>query len=110
MELLTASVSAEGLKISVLDGDREVGRVFLYVIRNELNSKPFGVGEDFFVDAAYRNSGVGTQLATALIREARSRECYKVLGFSRFSNDGSHRLMERLGFRKCGYEFRMDLT
>ena len=96
------------VKITAEEAGQVVGRAFLYVLKNELHKEPFGFLEDVFVDADYRNKGIGKQLVEKAIVEARSRNCYKLIGDSRFENEAAHRFYERLGFKKQGYEFRMD--
>lgn len=88
---------------------KEVGRAYLYLIRNDLREAPYGLLEDVFVDESYRGQGIGTELTNAVIVKAKEIGCYKLLATSRMERPQVHALYEKLGFQKHGFEFRMDL-
>ncbi|MGX1565480.1 GNAT family N-acetyltransferase [Streptomyces sp. NPDC055506] len=100
---------AEAEKISVVMNGREVARLFLYYLTNEQHSASFVFCEDWFVEEGYRNHGLGKILAVEAIRRARERKCYKVVANSRFGKENVHRLLESSGYRKHGFEFRVDI-
>ncbi len=103
-------VSASGLRISISVDDKEVARAHLYLLKNDLHEQPFGLVEDVFVDEAYRSCGAGGRLLGAIIEEAKSANCYKLIATSR--SDGTresvHAWYKRLGFLEWGTEFRMN--
>lgn len=88
--------------------DVEIGRATLYILENELHSRPFGLLEDVFVNEKYRGSGVGTQLTEHVIKKARDHGCYKLICTSRYTKPKVHQLYTRLGFKDHGKEFRID--
>lgn len=88
---------------------RVVGSIFLYILKNNLHDEPYGYMEDLVVDEAHRGKGLGTELITAVIDEAKRRGCYKLVGTSRHTRPGVHAWYEKLGFKNYGVEFRMDL-
>ena len=91
MEVKKASQSnCNGVKFSVEDSGREVGRAYLYVITNDLHDTPYGLLEDVFVDPDYREQGLGTQLVQAIIKEASRQRCYKLIGTSRYDRPSVH--------------------
>jgi GNAT superfamily N-acetyltransferase len=92
----------------VVDGKR-VGRAFLFIIYNDLHQKPYGLLEDVFVEEEYRGKGIGKELVKQVIKKAKEIGCYKLIATSRFEREHVHRLYENLGFKKWGYEFRLDL-
>lgn len=100
---------SNAVKIEILDGRKKIGRAFLYVIYNDLHQKPYGLMEDVFVEPSFRGQGWGTKIIKEIIRLARRKGCYKLIGTSRFRNAGAQRLYRRLGFQKHGVEFRMNL-
>jgi len=100
---------ARGVRFSVRNGDREVGRAYLYVMANDLHKEPFGLLEDVFVAESERGSGLGTALVNEVIRAARDAGCYKLVATSRASRPKVHELYERLGFANYGLEFRLNL-
>ena len=101
------SVKAEGIKFFVKKDGKEVARAFLYVMRNDLNKKPFGFLEDLFVDESLRGQGIGTELLNNVISEAKKLGCYKLVGTSRHERENVHKMYEKIGFKNFGIEFKM---
>jgi GNAT superfamily N-acetyltransferase len=89
----------------------EVGRAWLYLIRNDIHQEPYGLLEDVDVIEEWKGTGIGSALLRAVIEKARSEGCYKLVATSR--NDGTredvHAWYERAGLKRYGIEFRMDL-
>lgn len=99
-----------GIRLSAKDEDgNEIGRVWLYVIWNNLHSRPYGYVEDLYVEEDARGLGVARELMRALLREADRQCCYKVIAGSRHERPHVHAFYEKLGFRDHGKEFRLDL-
>jgi GNAT superfamily N-acetyltransferase len=103
------SIAANGIRFSLERDGREVGRAYLYLLKNDLHIQPFGLLEDVFVEPDYRGAGVARELLDAVIAEAK-RSCYKLLATSR--DDGTrasvHEWYIRLGFVDYGTEFRIN--
>lgn len=102
------SKKAYGVKLSFQDGNKEIGRVFLYILYNNLHKRPFGLIEDVFVNENYRNLGLGSKLVTAVIAEAKKRRCYKVIATSRSSKPELKKFYKRFGLEVWGVEYRID--
>lgn len=102
-------LNCKGVRIFVEEGGREVGRAYLYLIRNGLRSKYYGFMEDVFVDESLRGRGIGTKLVKKIIKLAKEYDCYKLIATSRHERQKVHELYEKLGFRNHGLEFRIDL-
>ncbi len=85
------------------------GHIFLYLIYNNLHNQPYALLEDLWVKEKYRNQGVGTKLIKKAILKAKELKCYKILVTSRFERENIHNWYQILGFKKYGYEFRLDL-
>ncbi|OGH92968.1 MAG: hypothetical protein A2534_03370 [Candidatus Magasanikbacteria bacterium RIFOXYD2_FULL_39_9] len=98
-----------GIRITVVEEDKEIGRVWLYVLYNNLHKEPFGLLEDVFVDEKQRGKGVGKQVVQAAIEEAKKIGCYKLIANTRSSKEIVCAWYEKFGFKKHGVEFRMDL-
>lgn len=98
-----------GIKFVAEEDGREIGRVFLYILKNDLHDQPFGFLEDVFVGEAHRSRGLGGDLVKAVIAEAKAQGCYKLICTSRHSNEKAVAFYERFGFKNHGLEFRMDL-
>jgi len=96
------------IKFELKDGSKIVGRAYLYLIKNNLHKRPYGLLEDVFVNNAYRGRGLGTQLIEKVIKEAKKRKCYKLISTSRISRKNVHKFYQKLGFKKWGVEFRIN--
>lgn len=109
MEIKKETIQSSAVRFSVVQNEQEVGRAFLFLIKNDLHDKPYGLLEDVKVDENFRGKGIGTLLVQQVIDEAKKLGCYKILATSRHSRPKVHAMYERLGFRNHGLEFRMDL-
>ena len=107
MEIKQEKILAEGIKFVIKKDGKEVGRGFLYLMKNESHDLPFGLLEDIYVEEKYRGQGVGTELLNEMIKIAREK-CYKLILTSRYSKPKVHELYLKLGFKDWGKEFRMD--
>lgn len=104
-------VLAQGVRLSIRDEEgHELARAWLYVLRNNLHSQPFGFLEDVFVTEEARRGGLATKIVQSVIERARAHGCYKLVDSSRFDRPWVHLLYEKLGFRKHGFAFRLDLA
>ncbi|TFB08153.1 GNAT family N-acetyltransferase [Candidatus Atribacteria bacterium MT.SAG.1] len=108
METKIEKISGQGFKFLILEDDKEVARARLYVLKNDLHPESFGFIEDVYVKEGHQGKGYGTKIIKLLIEKAKECECYKLICNSRFSRSGVHNFYEKLGFKRYGYEFRMD--
>jgi GNAT superfamily N-acetyltransferase len=97
------------VKITAEENAKAVGWAYLYIIFQDRHEEPYGLVENVYVEEEYRSRGVGTKLMEAIIQEARERNCYKLIGHSRTFKTKVHGFYEKLGLKKFGFEFRMDL-
>lgn len=97
------------IRLAITKGKKEIARAYLYLIKNDLHKEPYGLLEDVFVEEKHRGQGLGTKIVRASIAEAKKRGCYKFICTSQSSQEVVHRFYEKLGLKKYGYEFRMDL-
>ena len=65
--------------------------------------------EGIVVDEKHRGKGAGTALAKKFIELAKEKGCYKIVFTSSDKRADVHKFYENLGFKKWGFEFRMDL-
>ena len=98
-----------GVLVTLEEKGKTVGRAYVYVLKNGLHKKPFGYLEDVFVDEKYRGMGFGTKLTKLAIAEAKKRKCYKIIATSRLGRPKLHKFYGKWGFKKHGYEFRVDI-
>lgn len=97
------------VRLAVFENGEELGAMYLYLIANESHEQPYALLEDLLVKEEHRKKGVGTLLIKEAIAEAKRLGCYKVIGTSRLSRENVHQFYEKLGLKKWGFEFRMDL-
>jgi len=109
MEFEENFVETKGVKISAKENGKEIGRCFIYLIKNDLHKEPYALLEDVFVNEKYREKGIGTQLVKRAIELAKKLNCYKIIATSRFERENLHEWYQGLGFKKHGFEFRIDL-
>src|SRR5260370_41661674 len=96
MALKAVRVPAYGVKITSALKGKIVGRADLYVMTNDLHTRPFGLMEDVFVDPDYRGSEIGTALVKRIVAEAKRRCCYKLTATSCHARHRVHALYDRL--------------
>jgi GNAT superfamily N-acetyltransferase len=104
------SRAAEGIRFSVRGPEGELGRAYLYIMRNDLHEAPFGLLEDVYIEESQRGKGLGTSLVRKVIAAAEEANCYKLIATSRMSRPRVHELYESLGFQRHGLEFRMNFA
>jgi len=98
------------VRLSASENGVEIGAMYLYLIKNDSHKKPYALLEDLLVKEYHRKKGVGSTLVKEAISEARRLGCYKIIGTSRTSREEVHHFYEKLGMKKYGYEFRLDLA
>lgn len=109
MEMKIKSFEVRGVKISFKKKGKEIGRCFVYAIENDIHKNPYALLEDVLVVEELRGEGIGSELVKKAVEVAKEMKCYKIIATSRFERDKIHGWYEKLGFKKFGYEFRMDL-
>jgi len=101
--------SSRAIKIEIYKENEKIGRCFLYLIKNDLHKEPYCLLEDVFIEEKFRGKGYGSFLVKRAIELAKNYGCYKIIATSRFERENVHKFYENLGFKKFGYEFRIDL-
>src|SRR3990167_10611681 len=109
MEILKQEIAANGIKIIATENGATIGRAYLYLLKNDLHEEPFGFMEDVFVEEVHRKRGIGRMLVEAVIAEAKSQGCYKLICTSRHEKPDVHDYYKKFGFADHGLEFRVDL-
>ncbi len=108
-DISSKNKKTDSLRLSLRQEGKEIGRVWLYFIRNDLHAQPYAYIEDLYVEEPFRGKSFGTKLMQAALEEARKRKCYKVIATSRFEREKVHEFYKKLGFKEYGKEFRMEL-
>jgi len=114
MDIELQEFAMPAVKVVLTDNGKEIGRGFLYIMKNELHQQPgkqslVGYIEDVFLDEEYRKQQLGKKIVEKIIDEAKKRGCYKLIGTSRYGRDKLHAYYESMGFKDHGKEFRLDL-
>lgn len=106
-------IPAQSFRFCAFDHDTQVeaGRARLYVIKNDLHEKPYGLLEDVFVHEDFRSNGVARNLVESIVEKARYLDCYKIIAsVDRTTNNHAYGLYMDIGFFNWCQEIRMDLN
>ncbi len=110
VELHASRLAGEGVKLALSKAGKEIARVRLFFIENELHDQPYALIEDLFVQEEFRGQSLGSRLMRAAIEEAKKNGCYKILATSRNEREKVHEFYRQLGFKEWGKEFRLELS
>ena len=108
-ELREVPIIARGKRYSVSRNGREIARVRMIFVENDLHEKPYALIEDLHVSEECRGQGVGTSLVQRLIEDAKKSGCTKIIATSRLSRENIHSFYENNDLKRYGFEFRKDL-
>lgn len=86
-----------------------VGSGITFYLKNPGHDRPFAYLEGVVVDNNYRSKGIGTALSKFAVKLAKKKGCYKIVFTSGMDRTDVHKFYENLGFKKWGWEFRLDL-
>jgi GNAT superfamily N-acetyltransferase len=109
MEVKEKVLETKGIKFFVEENFQEIGRCFIYLIKNDLHEEPYALLEDVFVDENFRGKEIGKKLVERAIEKAKDLGCYKIIATSRFERGKIHDWYEKLDLKKFGFEFRINL-
>ncbi|HSX18638.1 MAG TPA: GNAT family N-acetyltransferase [Candidatus Saccharimonadales bacterium] len=91
------------------ENGKVLGAGTIFYLKNAGHTSPFAFLEGIVVDDAARGKGIGTALSKKAIELAKAKGCYKMIFTSGMDREKIHKFYEELGFKKWGFEFRMDL-
>jgi len=86
-----------------------VATATIYYIDVAARDKPYALLEGLVVDKNKRGQGFGSEFFNKCIDIAKKKGCYKMIFTSGYNREEAHDFYQRLGFKKWGYEFRIDL-
>lgn len=109
MDIQSLEVSANAKRLSLRQEQREIARIWVYFIKNNLHAQPYALIEDLFVNEEFRNQGIGAKMVRAAIEEAKRAGCYKLIGTSRNEREEVHQFYVKNGLKEYGKEFRIEL-
>lgn len=96
------------IRFSHIEEEKEIGRAFLYILKNDLHKQPFGLMEDVFIDKSKRGRHLGREIIKQVLEEAKARGCYKIICTCRYEKPKVHEIYSSLNFKDHGKEFRID--
>ena len=108
MRIIKKDIDLTATKLFIKEKGKEIARAYLCILSNDLHEKPFGYVEDVFVAKLHRGQGLGTKIVEAVIEEAKTYECYKLVACSRDGREKLHNLYKKIGFAEHGKEFRIS--
>ncbi len=109
MLVQTKEMPGRARKVALSSKGKEIGRIWIHFLHNDLHEQPYALIEDLFVEEKWRGNGLGSKLVKAALAEAKKEGCYKVLATSRHTRPQVHEFYRKLGFQDWGKEFRMSL-
>lgn len=97
------------LHVAILDGEVVGSFALLVMINLGHMGAPSAIVEDVVVDPALQNRAIGRTMMEAAMRLAREKGCYKLVLSSNARRTRAHRFYDRLGFRRHGISFHVEL-
>ncbi|OGH78423.1 MAG: GNAT family N-acetyltransferase [Candidatus Magasanikbacteria bacterium RIFOXYC2_FULL_40_16] len=97
------------IKIECEVDGKIMGHAYLYIIKNDLHDRPYGLLEDLFVEEEYRGQGIGKKILNEALEEAKKNNCYKLISQSRYERTGVHEFYKKNGLTDYGKNFRINL-
>lgn len=94
--------------VASIDG-KIIGTATIYFIDVAARGRPYAFLEGLVIHEDHRGNGHGTAFFKKCLDAAKNKDCYKMLFTSGMNRQSTHKFYEKLGFKKWGYEFRMDL-
>ena len=92
------------------DRQKIVGTFSLIIMENIIHIGGFtGLVESVVVHDQYRSRGIGKMMMEFAIQKCKESECYKMSLSSKLIRERAHAFYERLGFKKHGYSFLIEL-
>lgn len=93
-----------------VDGCRVVGTYAILVMDNIGHcGTPSALVESVVVDPAVQGRGIGLSMMDHAMTIAQEKGCYKLALSSSVKRDRAHAFYEKLGYRRYGYSFGVDL-
>jgi GNAT superfamily N-acetyltransferase len=90
--------------------DKIVGTFSLSIMDNIAHmGQSSGLVEDVVVKKSMRSKGTGRKMMEYALEICRKNNCYKMNLSSNLKRERAHKFYERLGFKKHGYSFSIEL-
>jgi len=98
-------------KVFVALMDNEVVGTFELLIMDNFAHRgaPSGIIEDVVVSEKYHGRGIGKEMMRFAVERCRDMGCYKVTLSSNLKRNKAHEFYERIGFKKHGYSFLVEI-
>ncbi len=109
MEIKTTKISSECQRFSVTKEGGEVGRTYIYFIKNDIHKRPYTFIEDVHIEEGYRGKGVGKELIKQIHKEVKKMDCYKIVLCCKHDNPKAYKFYKKLHYKDMGTKFRIDL-
>ena len=87
-----------------------VGTFSLIIMDNIIHfGRSTGLVESVVVHEKYRSLGIGKKMMEFAIQRCKESNCYKMSLSSNMTRERAHSFYERLGFKKHGYSFMIEI-
>jgi len=99
-------------KIYVAKADKQVVGTFALLIMDKLShmGAKSGVVDDVVVHKGWQGRGIGKKMMQFAMDRCREVGCYKLALTSDAKREAAHQFYEKLGFKKHGYSFVIELA
>lgn len=95
--------------VVVRENKKILATATIYYVNVALRGIPYALLEGLVVHEIHRGKGIGTMFIKKCIEIARSNNCYKLIFTSGDDRKEAHQFYKKLGFKKWGSEFRINL-
>ncbi len=99
-------------KIYVAKADHRIVGTFSLLMMDKLAhlGAKSGIVDDVMVHQDWQGKGIGKKMMQFAMELCREADCYKLTLSSDMKRELAHQFYEKLGFKKHGYSFVIDLT
>jgi ribosomal protein S18 acetylase RimI-like enzyme len=92
------------------ENGKVIGTFSLLIVENIIHQgHSSGLVESVVVHTNYRSLGIGKKMMEYAIQKCKEANCHKMSLSSRTIRERAHSFYERLGFKKHGYSFMIEL-
>ena len=99
-------------KIYVAKADKQVVGTFSLLVMDKLShmGAKSGIVDDVVVHPDWQGKGIGKQMMRFAMDQCKNSGCYKLMLSSNLKRELAHEFYEKLGFKKHGYSFVIELA
>ena len=111
-KILASITNYPNYKIYIAEADQKVLGTFSLLIMDKLShmGAKSGIVDDVVVHPNWQGKGIGKKMMLFAKEKCKESGCYKLMLSSNIKRELAHKFYEKLGFKKHGYSFAVDIT